>query len=600
MLDDSGATAEHHVTTTGEGALGSPITYLVDLSARDQHLVSVTMRIPEDVAAQGGRLTIATWTPGSYVIRDYVHHLQRIGAHDATGRGVPLTPVGVSAWQVPAVGGELVVELEWYAHEASVRTNHVDDRYALLVGAATFPCLEPARDRAHHVHLTGIAHDQEVASLLPGEGLGPYVADDHDHLVDAAFAVGALRTSSVDVHGVEHRIVWAGHGEGVDVRGLTEELGRLAHAATALFEGDLPAARYTVLAIDGEGGGLEHRDGCVVAFPPHASTEPERRRRLQALLSHEHFHLWNVRRLMPSELVRPPLDAPVLTTALWIAEGWTSYYDRLLPARAGLWTTSDLLTSFDRLRDALADTPGATIQSLHDASRSAWTKFYRRDENTPNAGTDYYAQGALAAFTLDLRLRSIDPEGEGLDGVVRDLWRRHGPDAAGRPRGYTEEDVLAALVRAGGDHVAGLAVTLTTVPGVPDPARDLAVIGLIEVEDTSDTAPRIGVLTGAEGGRIRLRSVLRDGPAWRAGVSGGDELLAIDGETLAPDELATVLRRHGAGTAVHLTLRRGPRVIEREVRLERAVPRRRLQVDPAADAAARATFTRWSGQPAPE
>jgi predicted metalloprotease with PDZ domain len=119
--------------------------------------------------------------------------------------------------------------------------------------------------------------------------------------------------------------------------------------------------------------------------------------------------------------------------------------------------TSDLLSSLDRLRDTVGELPGARIQSLHDSSRTAWTKFYRRDENTPNAGTDYYAHGALAAFTLDLRLRRLDPDGDGLDAVLRDLWRRHGIDEAGRPRGYTEQDVLDALARAGGDEVAALA-----------------------------------------------------------------------------------------------------------------------------------------------
>ncbi len=576
---------------------GAPITFLVDLTGREQHLVEVSMRVPADLAAAGGRLTVATWTPGSYVVRDYVHHLQRISAHDAAGTPVTLVPDGVSAWLLPATEGEIVVDLEWYAYESSVRTNHVDDRHALLVGAATFPCFEPARGREHHVHLTGFAHEHEVASLLPGEGSGPYVAQDHDHLVDAAFEVGLLRTSSVDVHGVEHRIVWAGHGEGVDVRGLTDDLGRLAHAAVALFEGELPAPRYTVLAVDGEGGGLEHRDGCVVAFPPHASTDPDRRRRLQGLLAHEHFHLWNVRRLMPEPLVLPALDAPVLTTSLWIAEGWTSYYDRLLPSRAGLWSTAALLSALDRLRDTVADLPGARLQSLHDASRTAWTKFYRRDENTPNAGTDYYSHGALAAFVLDLRLRRIDPDGDGLDAVLRDLWRRHGPDAGGRPRGYTEQDVLDAFARAGGEEVALLAQELTTVPGVPDPAPDLAAVGLVETTASPDGTPTLGVLVDGEGARIRLRSVLRDGPAWLAGVSGGDELVAIDGETLTAPELPTVLRRHGAGTQVRLTLRRGPRVIERQVRLAPEVLRQRLQLDPEADAATLARFTRWSGQP---
>ena len=588
------------VATPGDGPeVAAPVTYLVDLSAREQHLVGVTMRVPADLTAEGGRLTVATWTPGSYVIRDYVHHLQRITARDAAGRVVELTPDGVSAWRVPAVEAELVIELEWYAFDASVRTNHVDDRHAMLVGAATFPCFEPARARAHHVHLTGFAHDHDVASLLPGDGSGPYVAEDHDHLVDSALEVGVLRTSSVDVHGVEHRLVWAGHGEGVDVRGLTDDLGRIAHAAAALFDGDLPAPSYTVLAIDGDGGGLEHRDGCVVAFPPHASTDPERRRRLQSLLAHEHFHLWNVRRMMPQELIDPPLDAPVLTTSLWIAEGWTSYYDRLLPSRAGLWTVADLLSSLDRLRHTIADTPGARLQSLHDASRTAWTKFYRRDENSPNAGTDYYAQGALVAFTLDLRLRRADPEGDGLDAVLRDLWRRHGVDVRGRPRGYTEQDVLDALARAGGEDVATHAERLTTVPGVPDPGPDLEVLALREELDTEDDVPWLGVLVGSEGGRIRFRSALREGPAWRAGVSGGDELVAIAGETLTPEELRTVLRRHGPEATVRLTLRRGPRVIEREVVLARPAARPRLRFDATAGPAAQAAFSRWSGQATP-
>jgi predicted metalloprotease with PDZ domain len=592
----------HHepLRATSTGPTLTEITYLVDLSGREQHLATVRMVIPADALADGGRLTIATWTPGSYVVRDYVHHLQRISASDPAGAPVSLTPDGVSAWRLDPTADEVTVDLEWYGFESTVRTNHIDDRHAMLIGAATFPCLEGARDREHHVHLTGVAHDHRVAALLPGEDLGPYIARDHDHLVDSAFEVGRLRSSAVDVHGVEHRVVWAGHGDGVDVRGLADDLGRLAHAATALFEGDLPSPRYTVLAIDGEGGGLEHRDGCVIAFPPHASTDPERRQRLQGLLAHEHFHLWNVRRMTPVELVRPALDQPVLVTSLWIAEGWTSYYDRLLPSRAGLWSTSQLLTSLDRLRSAVADTPGVALQSLHDASRTAWTKFYRRDENTANAGADYYAQGALAAFALDLRLRRRDPDGDGLDTVLRDMWRRHGIDEHGRPRGYTDQDVLDAFARAGGEETAAFVEHLTTVPGVPDLAIDLAVLGLTEDTDPEDDVPRLGVLTENRGERIVLRTVLRDGPAWRAGISGNDVLIAIDGETLSPAELPTVLRRHGAGATVQLTVRRGPRILERPVRLDAAAPRPRLRTIAAADAATRARFSRWSGQTLPD
>ena len=569
-----------------------PVTYAVDLDAREQHLVAVRMTVPADAAAAGGRLVVATWTPGSYVVRDYVHHLQRLVARDETGAAVPLEMAGVSAWSVPPVAGPLTVDLEWYAHDLGVRTNHVDDRHALLVGAATFPAFEPARHRPHHVTLPGV---EDVVSLLPGAGSGPYVAEDHAHLVDAAFEVGPHRTAAVDVRGVEHRVVWAGHGAGVDVERMAADLGRLAAAAVDLFGDDLPTERYTVIAVEGQGGGLEHRDGCVVSIPPHADGDPVRRRRLLGLLSHEHLHLWNVRRLIPAALVDPPLDQPVLTPSLWVAEGWTSYYDRLLPARAGVWGVADLLAGLDTLRDSVDRTPGADLQSLRDASRTAWTKHYRRDENTPNAGTDYYGHGALVAFELDLHLRAEDPLGPGLDAVLRDLWARHGREPEDRRRGFTEDDVLAALARAGGDALAARCEELVDRPTRPDVAPLLGVVGLALHEDGPADVPDLGLVVGPDGAGIAVRTALRGGAAWRAGVSGGDRLLALDGETLTVDDLTPFLRARGAGATVVATLARGARLLERRIVLDPPHPRLRLVADPGADAGAAAAFTAWCG-----
>jgi predicted metalloprotease with PDZ domain len=578
-----------------------PITYLVDLSAREQHLVTVRMRIPAGLCIEGGMLVNATWTPGSYVIRDYVHHLQRITARTEAGTAVPLEAVGVSSWTIPALdvaAGAIHIELEWYAFELTVRTNHVDDRHALLVGAATFPFLVAAHDRPHEVHFTPLPISQQVTSLLPGDGTGPFLAEDHLHLVDAAFEVGAHPTSSRDVQGVEHRVVWTGIGE-LDIEPLADDLARIASSAIDLFGGVLPAPRYTVIAIDGEGGGLEHRDGCVVAFPANAANDPQRRHRILGLLAHEYLHQWNVRRMAPEALVDPDLDRPVLSPSLWIAEGWTSYYDRLLPVRAGLRTVRGMLEDLSELHRVPHDTPGAQLQSLHEASRTAWTKHYRRDENSPNAGTDYYAQGALVAFELDLRLRLGDPEGDGLDAVLRELWRRFGT-TAGRPlHGYSEQDVLEVLQLAGGDALARRCHELTTRPEVPDISPLLPAVGLHLTDEESDGAPDLGVILAEQASRTVLRTVLRDGPAWLAGVSGGDVLLAVDEETVRPGQLEALLHRRGVGARVLLTLERGPRVLRREVVLAAPRTRHRIALDVAAPADARSSFERWSGQPFP-
>jgi predicted metalloprotease with PDZ domain len=82
-------------------------------------------------------------------------------------------------------------------------------------------------------------------------------------------------------------------------------------------------------------------------------------------------------------------------------------------------------------------------------------------------------------------------------------------------------------------------------------------------------------------------------------VSGGDRLLAIDGETLTAAELPIVLRRHGAGARIRCSLQRGPRLLERTVELEAARPRSDLAFDPDANDTARAGFRAWSGLDVP-
>jgi predicted metalloprotease with PDZ domain len=593
VRDTAPATVPEHVAGT--------IVATLDLSAREQHLVTVALQLPADLLVEGGRLVMPTWTPGSYVVRDYVHHLQRITLRDGSGGPVPLAVDGVSAWRIPALApgrGPVTVELEWYAYDLSVRTNSVDDDHVLLLGAATFPYLEGARALPHHILITGLRPDDVVTSLLPGTDAGPYCAEDHQHLVDAAFAVGAHRTAVRVVAGVEHRVVWAGRVEAVDVELLADDLAVLADAAVALFGGELPAPRYTVIAVDGEGGGLEHRDGCVVALRAEAVADPDRRQRIAGLLSHEHLHLWNVRRMAPVALVDPDLEHPVVTPSLWIAEGWTSYYDRVLPTRAGLRPVDGLLEDLSGLRSVIDRTPGATLQSLHDASRSAWTKHYRRDENAPNAGTDYYAHGALVAFELDLRLRRHDPDGDGLDAVLRELWHRFGT-RAGRPlHGYTEADVLELLAQAGGDTLATRCVELTSLPGAPDLEPHLCAVGL-RLEHEPLGPPELGMLRGPDPSRVVVRSVLRGGAAWRAGVSGGDVLIAIDEALVRADTFDAALRRLVPGSTVQLSLERGRRLLHRTVALGPAGRRSRITLDEGAPQVAREAFTRWCGQAFP-
>ena len=569
-----------------------PVRYHVDLSGHVQHLVTVRMTVPADVAS-GARIVLPAWTPGSYVIRDYVHHVQRIQATRDDGP-VPMTPDGRTGWRLPPGPDEEVeVTLELYANELTVRTNHVDDHHALLIPPATFPFVEGATDRPHRVTVEA-PDGWRVWSLLPDQD-GTAAAEDYHHLVDSAFEAGDHEELTYEVAGVPHRFVWAGHAGRPDLDRIIEDAAAVGEAAVELF-GDLPVERYTFLctAWNEGGGGLEHRDGAVLTVTPPMLTDPERYRRVQSLLAHEYLHLWNVKRLVPADLADLDYEHPVHTESLWVAEGWTDYYDDLLPLRAGLWDVDAFLEAAGTNLQQVLDRPGRELQSVRRASHDAWTKLYVSDENSVNAGVSYYGHGAVLAWCLDLLIRRAAPDSDGLDDVVRLLWQRFGPGGSG---GYEESDVEAAVAEVAGADLSGFFADHVSGTGTP-PVEEL--VGLVGLrfgakEPDEPPPPDLGVQTRENGHGVTFSSVLRDRPAWRGGLTGGDRLLAIDGMRVGRGELSQALRGYAAGDTVDVAVFRGPRLVTVPVTLGEPRPDRKLTRVEEPDEEQRERFRRWTG-----
>ncbi|MDQ4129460.1 MAG: PDZ domain-containing protein, partial [Actinomycetota bacterium] len=433
-----------------------------------------------------------------------------------------------------------------------------------------------------------------VWSLLPSHD-GVFVADDYDHLADSAFEAGDHREVTFEVAGVPHRFLWAGHAGRPDLDRLTADARVLCEAAVNLL-GDLPAERYSFFALawDQGSGGLEHRDGAVLQLPVHGFADPDDYHGVQSLLTHEYLHLWNGKRLTPSALIRLDYERPVHTESLWVVEGWTSYYDELLPLRAGTWTTATYLGRLGATVQEVLDRPGRALQSVRQASHEAWTKHYVRDENAPNVGVSYYRHGAVLAWCLDLLIRRERADSDGLDEVLRLLWRRH------RGGGYEEADVEAAASEVAGcdlgwffaDHVGGVATP---------PIDDLMeVVGLrFSSEAEEPPVPHLGVQTAEDDRGVRFTSVLRDRPAWEAGLTGGDRLVAIDGTRVDRGELKQALAGYRPGDRVEVAVLRGPRLLTAEVTLGQPRPTRKLQPAKPASFLQGEVFRRWTGHALP-
>lgn len=560
----------------------------LDLRQPQRQLVEVELRFQPRLSRP--RLQLPAWTPGSYLIRDYVRNLEDLRA-EAGGLALPLERTGVAEWRLDAstARGPVTLRYRILATELTVRTCHLCDEHGFLALAGVVLQLEGERWSPHDLELL-LPPGWQGFVPLPPAGPGRWSARDFDQLIDSPVEAGAHPEQSFTVEGVPHRwVTWGGDLPGEDPAWL-DDVARLCRQCCLLMGEPRPAASSYLFVLQqplSGYGGLEHDDGCVLLYGRRELERPEGRRRLLQLVAHEYLHQWNVRRLRPAELSPYDYDRPTIVPTLWFAEGITSYFDQLLPVAAGL---ADERSLFEDLGSDLSRyllTPGRQVQSLRASSQEAWVKLYRQDAHSADCQISYYLKGAVLALVLDLRLRRC---GSWLGAVLQQLWRSHGRQR----RGYREADLLAAF----SGHDPDLAELLPRwLDGLEDPPlqQELADVGLRLVgERSSQWGCGLRAEAGADG--LTLRRVERDGPAQRAGLQVGDELLALRDQRLrSPEDLAAALAA-GPGDPPRLPLLfcRDGRVRENLLELEPPPWKAwRLERDPAASPEADQRRRRW-------
>jgi predicted metalloprotease with PDZ domain len=629
-----------------------PIRYTLTFPAPATHYVEVDASIPT-----GGspviELVQPVWTPGSYKVRDYSRHLEELRAESHGGNPLPIVKTRKNRWRVQTWGASRVhLHYRVYAREMTVRTNFVDPDFALLNGAATFLTLAEPGPRAHEVAVVVPKGWQSVLTALePSRQGGPhlFVAPDYDTLVDSPIYAGSPALYSFVVDGVPHLLANEGEGEVWNGPRAAADVERIVGAARRLW-GGLPYRRYLFLNLITEaGGGLEHAESTVLMTSRWKSRTREAYLEWLGLVAHEHFHAWNVKRLRPAELGPFDYDGERYTRTLWVAEGITSYYDDLLVHRAGLSSREEYLRDLSKTLRAVQRTPGRKVQSLEAASFDTWIKFYQPDENTPNSAISYYVKGAAVAFLLDARIRRNSDGGRSLDDLLRLAWERF--VEADPPRGFTAEEIETLASEVAGEDLGKLfdhalrgtgeldyAPALewlglrfgeeragTTPPRAPlEPEAERAGANGAAANPTIDggaapsvaTAPRqpvpqpgipeekagwIGAGTRVDGGRLLITEVRRGTPAFAAGLSVDDEILALGDYRVPPDRLAERLKAYRPGERVSVLVARRERLLRLDLQLgEDPGDGWRLQVDPRATPEQRAHLDAWlAGEPAP-
>ena len=489
------------------------VQYLISWRHPNEHLfdVAVTFNAPSDDPL----LHLPAWRPGRYTIQNFAANVRQWSPN--------MQKVAKSAWRVSARRGESVtVCYRYYAGVLDAGSSFLDEREAYFNGSNLFMWVEGLREEPAVLRVNA-PDGWRIETQLPAIDWRTFQARDYDHLIDSpTIASASLTHHTFRESGAEIHLVFIG-AEGIETAPYAEPMRALVRAHAEIF-GGLPLQEYRFLYHVGDRWhGVEHEDSCSVLLRRGAlvGARPgdEGFDHVLSISSHELFHVWNVKRIVPARFVPYDYAAESPTRLLWAMEGITSYYGDLTLLRSGIWDAARYLKHLQHEIETLESSPGRLHLSLAQASFDGWLQDQVHDKS--NAWISFYNKGEIVSALLDLEIRRRSAKS--LDDVMRYLWREYGEERRGLQEDAVERAVALVTGADFGEFFARY------VEGTePLPYAELFASAGVEYE----SRPRdlgIGAKLRVADGSLMVDAVTRGGTAMEAGLLPGDELIAVDG-----------------------------------------------------------------------
>lgn len=571
------------------------LQYEVAMPEPASHLFAITLRYSVEKASTLD-LKLPVWTPGSYLVREYAKHLQDFSAVDDQGHPLDWQKISKNHWQVQTPTTNTVrICYRIFAHELTVRTNHLDASHGYFNPGAMFFYVPGQEQAAITITIHPPDPSWQVTTALdplPGQPL-TFLAKNFNTLVDSPFEIGTHQIYDFDTLGKPHQLAIWGEGN-YDADKLIEDTQKIIEVEAKLF-GGLPYDRYLfLLHVSANGyGGLEHHNCCSLLYSRFGFRKPESYNRFMGLVAHEFFHLWNVKRIRPQALHPFDYDQENYTDALWFCEGVTSFYDLIIPYRAGIYDAKFYLKLLSESITRLQAIPGRHTQSLTESSFDTWIKLYRPHANSRNCQVSYYLKGEIVSLLLDLHIRQQHQNQRSLDDVMLHLWQTYGQ----QDLGYTRGQLLGVI-----ESIAEMDLTQfwqNYLDGTVElPYEEfLNPFGLTVVAKFGDhPLPYHGLTIHNQAGKTLIKFVDIASPAQKAGLKPGDELLALDGFRVQVDQFEHRLQDYQNGDSVCITVFHDDHLATHTLTLGTPVPKSYM-VKPVAEPTDRQkqNFSQWLG-----
>jgi predicted metalloprotease with PDZ domain len=448
-----------------------------------------------------------------------------------------------------AATGQLL-RIDWYALLLYPREASVDDLQ--IVARVRLPA--------------GWKSSCPMAPIAAVEGVIEYPRTSLAALVDSPLLAGKF-FKTIEIRSASKPVVVDIAADTPDVVDVPAEwrdrFRRLIAEAGTLFGGYPYHSYHFLIALSDKLGndGLEHRESTNIWLDTRALRDDDYRRSYGYLIPHEYVHAWNGKFAVPSGLIRQNFQQAQTTELVWVYEGLTRYLNWVLAARSGVLTLQESRDYAALLAAKTSHRSGREWRSLQDTAVAAGILNDAPDQwESLRRGADYYDEALFIWLEADTTIRRVTQGRRSLDDFCKSFF---GP-AMDPPniRPYTLDDVVSALNRVAPynwmaffqarlettdvDHApldglvaSGWSLVYGTVPGTIQSSRE-------KVNQTVEERFSLGLLLQSDG---TIVDVVRNSPAWNAGLGPGMKVLALNQRPWTEMSL-----RYQSGTGTTLTL----------------------------------------------
>jgi predicted metalloprotease with PDZ domain len=546
----------------------SVIKFFIESENTNQHLFKVHCQFFS--LSKSTQFQMPNWTPGSYMIREYSRFVYGFKCNHSWEQS------NLNEWTILGKGA---IEIEYFVYafdDLSVRTNYLDEDLGLVIPAGLF--IHPILNTNFNIeiHWLNIKEKFQVFCPLSKITENAYQADSFDLLYDSPFILTEANPISLSVEFGNHDIIIHGDIPNDLQLKLCNDLNKIIQIQNKIM-GYSPNSYYLFILIlsDGAYGGLEHRASSVNIFDGSKLQDRNEYIKLLELLSHEYFHLWNVKRIRPIALDPFDYSKPNLTRELWIAEGITSFYDAYFLLLADLITNDEYLAKLILDINLLEDNQGESIMSLEESSYTAWNKFYKRTNNSHNTGISYYTKGGLLVLCMQIRILVETNGSKNFSLVMQKLYESY---YLKQNRGFTKAEFFDTIQEVTGlDLFTEFNIYLVRMERIPI-SEYLKLIGIIKIIEKPTNELGFNCKETSQG--LFVEKIFQSRMDPNAEIYIADELISINNKRVTTNNhIQNTISNLPLSSKISLLINRKSKIKEIILQLNKAFAERKLIID---------------------